>query len=575
MKLYYKALAFTSLLALAACSDFDEMNTNPYEPPYNPGSSATDVNPEGIDIDYELSEADLNALKESETSIGSLFRNLTNEGPYNDYQVTTNLTHDIYAGFMANTSAGFHESSCTYAYKDDWSSKRWNHFYNDRTANEYAQIIKVCHFVDKEKYLNEFHVARIYYAFLISMQTDTYGDIPLSYYVKGVLPPTQYISYTSQKDVYDIMFKLLDEAITNIKPDKGLNWGSSGTVNNDRCYGGDINKWLRFANTLRLRLALRISNVDPARAQQEGKKAIESTYGIMESNDDNMRTVPKVASIDLGGEGGGGSENIHALIFSWGASMVMSKDLEMAYKNESDNLDPRCEILWWRPTTFADLEAANESDKDFAGCPIGNLDVQGSEATKKYSPVRCNRLIASNFDMLDDNYWFSEARELVWMSYAESRFMLAEAALRNWTNGSVEQYYLDGIKASMDYYHIAEGKKQAYINGLKNIQAVSGSDKEAALKEIITQKWIAIFPNGNEGWAEFRRTDYPELLNIEENNSDGDVPDGKFIKRIKYPQSESFNPNRPHSDNQGTKIWWDVADTNDENGNRVKPNNFR
>ena len=279
----------------------------------------------------------IKALKEAETSIGSLFRNLTNEGPYNDYQVTTNLTHDIYAGYMANTSAGFHEKACTYVYTDDWSKNRWDHFYNDRTANEYAQIIKVCHFVNKDKYWNEFYVTRIYYAFLISMQTDTYGDIPLSYYIKGMLPPTQYISYTSQKDVYDAMFKLLDEAITNIKPDKGLNWGE-GKGSNDRCYGGDINKWLRFANTLRLRLALRISNVDPDRAQEEGKKAIESTYGLMQSNADNMRTVPKVAPIDKGGEGGGGSENIHALIFGWGAQMVMSKDCLLYTSDAADEL---------------------------------------------------------------------------------------------------------------------------------------------------------------------------------------------------------------------------------------------
>ena len=69
MKFYYKTLAFASLLALAACSDFDEMNTNPYEPPYSPGTSNTDVSPEGIDIDYELPEADIKALKEAETSI--------------------------------------------------------------------------------------------------------------------------------------------------------------------------------------------------------------------------------------------------------------------------------------------------------------------------------------------------------------------------------------------------------------------------------------------------------------------------------------------------------------------------
>ena len=65
MKFYYKTLAFASLLALAACSDFDEMNTNPYEPPYSPGTSNTDVSPEGIDIDYELPEADIKALKEA------------------------------------------------------------------------------------------------------------------------------------------------------------------------------------------------------------------------------------------------------------------------------------------------------------------------------------------------------------------------------------------------------------------------------------------------------------------------------------------------------------------------------
>ena len=72
MKFYYKTLAFASLLALAACSDFDEMNTNPYEPPYSPGTSNTDVSPEGIDIDYELPEADIKALKEAEKAYKKL-----------------------------------------------------------------------------------------------------------------------------------------------------------------------------------------------------------------------------------------------------------------------------------------------------------------------------------------------------------------------------------------------------------------------------------------------------------------------------------------------------------------------
>ena len=65
MKFYYKTLAFASLLALAACSDFDEMNTNPYEPPYSPGNSNTDLSPEGIDIYYELPESAISALTKS------------------------------------------------------------------------------------------------------------------------------------------------------------------------------------------------------------------------------------------------------------------------------------------------------------------------------------------------------------------------------------------------------------------------------------------------------------------------------------------------------------------------------
>lgn len=567
----YTLLAFFSILGLTACSDFEKKNIDPYNPPYNPGES-NDVNPDGIDLDYEISEAELKQLKNSESSIGSLFRNLTYEGLYNDYQVTTNLTHDIYAGYMANASAGFHESSPTYVYTDKWSKRRWEHFYDDRTAQEYAQLVKIFHFVNPEKYKNEFYVTRIYYAFLISMQTDTYGDIPLSYYVKGALPPDQNVSYDSQEKVYDIMFALLDQAIQNIEPSKGLNFGQSTKgKTNDKCFDQDINKWLRFANTLRLRLALRISNINPGKAQEQGVAALTNAHGLMQSNEDNMRTVPKFASIADGGEDDGGSENIHALIFSWGAGMLMSKDMEIAYKTQSSVLDPRCERLWWRPSPFEDLTKQIESDKDYAGCPIGNPDILGSKSTEQYSTIRAS---ISKDKTLNPDCWFSFSRELVWLGYAESCFLKAEAALRGWQGaGSVRGNYLAGIQASLAYFQIDASKANAYIDGLKN-DPFAGSNKEAQLEQIITQKWLAMFPNGNEGWAEFRRTDYPRLLNIEENNSDGDVAEGKFIKRIKYPDSESMNPNRP-SDYQGIRVWWDVADTNNDKGERNTANNFR
>lgn len=135
----------------------------------------------------------------------------------------------------------------------------------------------------------------------------------------------------------------------------------------------------------------------------------------------------------------------------------------------------------------------------------------------------------------------------------------------------------------MDYYMIDSAEAQSYINGLValNDGTFSSGDNEKILEAIITQKWMAVFPNGNEAWAEYRRTDYPALETQLTNMSGGDVPDGKTIKRLLYPNSENSNqyftshPELQSDNTQGTRLWWDVADTNDGAGNRVTPSNFR
>lgn len=73
----------------------------------------------------------------------------------------------------------------TYSYTDGWSASRWKHFYDDRSTSEYSQLVKTFYFCNKDYYHTAFYITRIYYAFLLSMQTDTYGDIPVAYYVKG------------------------------------------------------------------------------------------------------------------------------------------------------------------------------------------------------------------------------------------------------------------------------------------------------------------------------------------------------------------------------------------------------
>lgn len=599
-----KKLLIASILfpALTGCHDFSDLNQDLYNPPYVEGQEQPDPDPEpepegkyaDLNINYKISDEDIQQLKEGQANAGTIFSSLTYEGCYNDYQITTNLTHDMYSGYIANNNPNFRFNSPNYAYTDGWSAKRWDHFYADRTVREYSHLLKTFKFVDYEKYKNAFYITRIYWAFLASMQTDTYGDIPLSAYVQAKVVEGD-VPYDTQEKAYDIIFRLLEQAVDSIVPNA---CAFKFNPADDKCYSGDEEKWLRFANTLRLRLALRISNVDPERARQEGEAAMSNSWGLMQSDADNMRTVPRHAPVEQGGINDGGQENVLAMCsFAYNGDCVLAKDLELGYKEQSSGgikyvvidmatgpqekvIDPRCAISWWRPTPLDELKNNMERPfDDFTGCEIGSYDISHTETVAKYSVTRTD---IKNSKVLDPLKWFSYARESVWLSYAEQQFLLAEASLRNWSGAgkSPQQYFEDGIRASMNYYKISSADTESYINGLK----IYGSDvenpfmtnnKEGMLEQIITQKWLAVFPNGNEGWAEFRRTDYPRLRNILNNNSE-DVPTGKFIKRVLYPYSEKDNPNKPESKNkQSTRVWWDIADTNNDRGERMTPNNFR
>jgi hypothetical protein len=250
-------------------------------------------------------------------------------------------------------------------------------------------------------------------------------------------------------------------------------------------------------------------------------------------------------------------------------------------------IDPRCLICWYRNnmTSSTLAEGKDALRNDFVGCERGAQAPQISMDPLQYSLTRTVKDGASKD--LPDDHWFNYSRPTVWLGYAESLFLKAEAALRGWAGADLtmgaEQYFRAGVKASMDYYHIAAEDADNYIDGIKALKdgTFQSGDRERILEAIITQKWMAVFPNGNEGWADFRRTDYPALRTQLSNFSGGDVPNGKQIKRLLYPNSESQNkffqahPELQTANTQGTRLWWDVSDTNDAAGNRQQPNNFR
>lgn len=581
MKINKIILLLTSMLFVAffgSCTDgFEELNRHPLVPPTFPQENPG-VDPDSlvsdIDLDRTITEDRLNDLKDSESIIGETFKKFTYEGLVNDYQRTTNLSHDIYAGFFANNQPKFNNSSPNYLYTEDWSARRWNHFYVFRTF-EYQTLASVFYYVDREKYRNAFYITRIYYAFLASTMTDTYGDMPFGLLVQ--CKKEDKMKFDAQKDIYDKIFRILEQAVDSIKPGQ-----SSFTFNqtDDKCFGGNEEKWVRFANTLRLRLALRVSNVDPERAKLEGEAALNHPAGLMRSQDDRLRTIPNYAPIEMGGENDGGNENEVANSSFRYVDVAMSKDIELAYKEQANVRDPRCEISWFRPSPKDMLDLGRENVRnDFNGCEIGNTEVY--RVSDVYSILRVNAW--EDKSILRDDFWFGYSREYIWFGYAECKFLQAEAALRGWSGagGTPEELFREGIRESMNYYHLSPQKTDEYINGLhiftgQKPNPFATGDKEGMLEQIITQKWLAVFPNGNEGWAEFRRTDYPRLRN-HLSNRDADIPMGKFIKRIRYPYTEEATnkENVPKGVNQSTRLWWDVADTNGAGGNRNQPNNFK
>ena len=606
---YTGLIAAATLLTLNSCYDLDDMSHDPYgvNGSESTGGEITPDEPDDtkyadINLNYSVSKEDSISYKKNLADAPATFRQFLYQGYYNDYQTTTNLSHDIYAGFVANNQPKHATKSPDYGFTDGWSSARWRHFYTERST-EYRDLLRSYKFNDTpEKYKNMFYITRIYYVFLALANTDTYGDMPFREYVQAKVPETNNVEYDTQEQVYDAMFRMLEQAVDSINPGDASQYKID---KDDICYFGDAEKWLRFANSMRLRLALRRSNVAPERAKAEAEAALNNKWGLMKSNDDNMQTVPKHAPVDMGGEDGGGDENGLAMCsVAYGGESVLSKDMEEFYRNLSDGgkdytiktgrnntttkqIDPRCLICWYRGGMTASTLATGEDSQrnDFVGCERGAQAPDISMDPLKYSLTRTVKDGASKD--LPDDHWFNYSRPTVWFGYAESLFLKAEAALRGWTGTDLtmdaEGYFRAGVKASMDYYHIASADADKYINGLKVLKdnVFQSGNREKELEAIITQKWLAVFPNGNEGWADFRRTDYPALHNQLSNFSGGDVPNGKMIKRISYPNSESQNKYfQTHADlqqknTQGTRLWWDVADTNDAAGNRLQPNNFR
>ncbi len=479
-------------------------------------------------------------------------------GEEGDYQLCQNLNSDCYSGYyMSPDPFRGNINNQNYALVDGWNS--------DVYSMAYGQVMGPINTIAKKgtrtAYPHFWAVALILQVQAMSRVTDYYGPIPYSKVGQGSTTP-----YDSQQAVYNLFFAQLDTAATNLKAYIAANPGVTPFAKFDMVYGGSYPEWLKYANSLRLRLAMHIVNIDAATAKTQALKAINDPGGLITTNGDNATLT-----------GYGYHNPIWWIGTSWtdlacGASLT-------SYLNGYN--DPRISKYCSPATSPASISGQYVGIR--AGTPVG-----GKPMYDGYS--------LPNFAVL------SEYTPMVLMNASEIWFLKAEAALRGWTSESAKTDYETGITTSMAQWGASIGNylsdntsKQAdYVDPLTpsagvanaSIKAMStitiawnnASSNEQNLERIITQKWLAMYPSGGwEAWTEYRRTGYPRLFPVVVNNSGGTISTALQIRRIQYPSSEYTSNGAAVAagvsllggpDNGGTPVWWDT------NKGQAVPKNF-
>lgn len=404
-----------------------------------------------------------------------------------------------------------------YALRSTTIDAHWSGFY----AGPIMDFGRIINQADSTHRPNLAAVATIMQQWTFQIVTDTWGDVPYSEALQGVA--NVHPKYDAQKDVYYGMMAKLAAASSSITPSAGL-FGSADDA--DEIYGGDMAEWRKFANSLRLRMAMRISNVDPTKAAAEAAAAVAA--GTFTSNADNAA---------LHYSGAIPSDNPIYAVFHEGGRYD-----QVISKTTVDNLlavnDPRVAV-------YADPAPAGCADgvSTYCGYPNGTVTAQH---ISQLSPIGA---------------YFKEnpSAPSVMMTYAEVLFLKAEAAQRGYISGSASDYYYQGIRASMEQYGIAEADIDAYI--AQPAVAYNG------LPSIYFQKWIALFGNGPEQFASWRR----ETVGGQHFPTLPPAPNAvtkKIPYRVFYPASEQSTNNENWSAavaaNGGATLydklmWWQVA----------------
>ncbi|HXH99565.1 MAG TPA: SusD/RagB family nutrient-binding outer membrane lipoprotein [Sphingobacteriaceae bacterium] len=424
-------------------------------------------------------------------------------------QTQQNLQAESYANYLEAPSNFIgNVNPTTYVTRGIWPNS-----YNTSTngvMNNWLQMKKTG--IDV-KYPDLYAIALILKVAAGGRLVDTFGPYPYTTYGSSAEP-----KFDTPQEAYAAFFKDLDQAVAALKA------AETADPNADQArfkkwdvssMGGEYTKWIKIANTLRLRLAIRISGTpDAALAKTEGEKAMAATSGGVLTDVEGSWSVAATSGINP----------YFTFTNAWSDTRVSAAVI--TYLQGFG--DPRLPVY-----------ALPGTDPVLAGTYRGIRP--GVE--------RPTKTVYENYS----KYNVKELTPVKQMDGAESYFLRAEGALLGWAMGGTPQaLYEAGVRASLKLNGVPEGtylqstsmqmdyvdpKKAAYNSPRLSDVTVKWNEAATAeqkLEKIITQKWITVFPEGTEAWSEFRRTGYPKLYNIMDPKNPK-LPLGTFIKRLTYP----------------------------------------
>ncbi|MBX2842815.1 MAG: SusD/RagB family nutrient-binding outer membrane lipoprotein [Flammeovirgaceae bacterium] len=498
------------------------------------------INPQALD------EINMNFLF-SAAQLGAASGGSEGDNRYIDWR--TNIGYCSYwVQHLANAGGGGLASGDKYFENVESDNAPWEFIYGGqlKNLNEVLKQTGEGGFEEGGK-KNTREAARILRAFLFQRLTDYYGNIPYSAALQGI-EGDLFPAYDNQQAIYNALFSELEQAGAAISSSNK----DDGFAAADMIFQGDVDKWKKWANSIMLRMAMRMSNVDAATAGTMVTKAL-SGAGVFTSNDD----IPWVPMSETPSEWTNQNGISRAFISGdGGQSRVMSKTLIDVLKgdNANDAADDDPRLMIFSEGVNGDTDPLVQEGMP-NGLDAGTLD-EYTGIVSSDPNVLFSRLNVAFIDR-DDPYML--------MSYAEMELLQAEAAERGigTVSGTAKAHYEAGVRAAMQMYEpfdptlaVSDAAVDTYLATYPYTDGGASS-----LEMIGTQMWLSKFLNWWEAWSDFRRTGFPNLTPI---NYPGNITNGTIPRRLKYPTHE----NATNSDNiasGGTspdthlgKVWWDV-----------------